>query len=516
MKTIKLLSIIFLVYVYGLSSAQVMFQKTYGGNTADGSRSVFRTIDNGYIMIGHTLSFGVGNTAVYIIKTDLNGDTLWTKTIGGINYGDYGRTVTQTTDGGYIIAGTYGGGAYIFNDILLIKIDSNANLEWTKTYGGTESDHGYSVKLTLDGGYIVAGDTGSFGADSSDVYLIKTDSNGDTLWTKIYNSPSEDFAFDMQQTIDGGYIIGGAAGLDMYLLKTDTSGNIQWAKKIGGINKDYGYSVKQTTDGGYIFVGTTNSFLNGDDDIYLIKTDSYGDTLWTKSYGGSSQEVGTSVQQTFDNGYIVAGYTYSFGAGSHDVFLFKTDANGNLLWSKTYGGPYSDMGISVLQTSDQGYVIAGNTDSYSPGSYDVYLIKTDSNGNTSCNQGSPLTTVNSPATHVLNVIPNITTGAIVTVPVVIVGKGGTLKNPCALSINELPAEAPVDIYPNPFSTEITVNQTSSTGEFILMDITGKEVLRQKTVEGNTILSTLDLTPGLYVGCYTEKSKFSNIKLTKYR
>ena len=186
----------------------------------------------------------------------------------------------------------------------------------------------------------------------------------------------------VQQTSDGGFIIvasPGNGGSDVYLIKTDASGNEQWNKTFGGSSDDQGYSVQQTSDGGFIVAGTTASFGAGSHDVYLIKTDASGNEQWNKTFGGSSDDQGYSVQQTSDGGFIVAGYTRSFGAGGMYVYLIKTDASGNEMWSKTYGSSGTEMGSSVQQTSDGGFIISGRTDLVSHD--DVYMVKTDSSGN---------------------------------------------------------------------------------------------------------------------------------------
>ena len=203
-----------------------------------------------------------------------------------------------------------------------------------KTYGGTDDDGAYSVQQTSDGGYIVAGHTNSFGAGGDDIFLIKTDANGNIIWAKTYGGTDYDWAHSVQQTSDGGYIVAGVTFSfgtgysDAFLVKTDANGNIVWAKTYMGTYSDYAYSVQQTSDGGYIVAGHTNSFGAGYD-AFLVKTDANGNIQWAKTYGRTGWDEAYSVQQTSDGGYILAGFTYSFDADD-DIFLIKTDANGNI------------------------------------------------------------------------------------------------------------------------------------------------------------------------------------------
>ena len=375
---ILLLTLVFGVQVF----SQQRWERNYGGTGDDEGQSVQQTSDGGYIVAGWTNSFGAGYN-VYLIKTDASGDTLWTRLYGGGTLGDHGFSVMQTSDGGYIVAGVTDSWGY-GSQFYLVKTNASGDTLWTRSYGGgTENDIARSVQQTSDGGYIIAGYSAG---NVRKVHLIKTNASGDTLWARTYGEASFNYVYSVRQTSDGGYIIAGSTDLnsgplDVYLIKTNASGDTLWTRTYGGTNADGGSSVQQTSDGGYIVAGFTTSFgdtVNGD--VYLIKTNVSGDTLWTRTYGGASYDFGYSVQQTSDGGYIITGVTCSYGDTSGDVYLIKTNTSGDTLWTRTYGGTSADKGNSVQQTSDGGYIVAGYTNSFGDG-YQVYLIKTDANGN---------------------------------------------------------------------------------------------------------------------------------------
>ena len=269
--------------------------------------------------------------------------TTFERTYGGSSF-DASNSVQQTTDGGYIVVGTtssFGAGS---DDVYLIKTNSTGDALWTRTYGGASYDRGYSVQQTIDGGYIVSGHTYSFGVGPNNVYLIKTNSSGDTLWTRTYGGGTSIYrGFSVQQTPDSGYIVAGVYGLGrfsptyVYLMKTTSLGDTLWTRIYGSKYYQIGMAVKQTADSGYIVTGSSSD--DGCDyDVYLIKTNSTGDTLWTRTYGnGTSVDHGYSVQQTTDEGYIVAGTTYLCG-GYADLYLIKTNSYGDTLWTRIYGG----------------------------------------------------------------------------------------------------------------------------------------------------------------------------------
>jgi len=372
-----IITVAFVVLEIFTVNAQITFEKAFGGIGEDVGYYVVQTNDGGYIISGWTESFGSDSADVYLIKTDQNGNEVWAKTFGGIA-DDVSLAVQQTSEGGYILAGwtnSFGVGA----DVYLIKTDAGGNAAWTKTYGGTISDKGRSVQQTSDGGYIIAGET------FLDVYLIKTDASGIVDWEKTFGGILFDFGYDVQQTTDGGYIVTGytqetTGFYNVFLIKTDANGDSAWTKSYGGSNQDFGLAVDQTSDGGYIITGNTISFGAGAEDVYLIKTDANGDTLWTKTFGGPFSDVGYSVKQTTDGGYIIGGLTGSFGSGVYDVYLIKTDAGGSEEWSKTFGGAGNEQSYTVEQTDDGGYVLSGQTSSIGAGDADAYVIKTNNMG----------------------------------------------------------------------------------------------------------------------------------------
>jgi hypothetical protein len=345
---------------------QISFQKFYGNSSAnEWGYSAHQTNDGGYILLGN--NDGPGGIILY--KVNSFGDTVWTNNFSGIAC----YSVRQTTDNGYILFG-----------FKFIKTNSSGQLLWSKDVADIFGNYsaGYCVQQTTDGGYILSGEKMlNFG----DLAIAKTTRTGDTVWVKTFGGSGQDRGNFVRQTTDGGYISTGfyfdnVSSWDIFLVKTDSNGNELWSKKFGGSKNDVGYCVQQTTDGGYIIVGETNSLGNGKKDLYLIKTTSTGDTVWTKTFGGINDDYGRYVYQTNDGGFIITGGTESFVQGSNyypDVYLIKTDANGNLSWHKTFGiSNYGDGGSYVQQTTDGGFVVFGGGKHPT----DMFLIKTDFNG----------------------------------------------------------------------------------------------------------------------------------------
>ena len=505
--------IYFLLVFINSTFSQVTFQKTYGGTQDDYFYSVQQTTDGGYIMVGSTNSFGAGDYDVYLVKTDLNGDTLWTRTYGGAMY-DQGLWAQQTTDSGYIVIGStqsFGAGQEL---VYLIKTKANGDSSWTKTYKLGGSGSGLCVQQTSDGGYIL--DCIAYVGGEDLLFLIKTNSLGDTLWTKSYGMSVADFGGSIQQTTDSGYIVSGTRiyGNEAYLLKSDVSGNLIWKKSYPGGNGSHGFSVKQTADGGYIVIGSQNIIGPG---IYLVKTDSLGDTLWTKAYGGDSSESGFSIQLTSDSGYIIAGVTNSFGAGNNDTYLIKTNSTGDTLWTKTFGTADDERSNSVQQTIDGGYILAGGSYNFAVGNYDGYLIKTDANGNSGCYENGTATIVEVPTTAVT--IPSdtglLTLSTFVNSYSGITGSGGTIHTLCSNTvIKEFAAEGTINVYPNPAFDYFTIdiNADLFKANIEIRNILGEKIYSAQVKSGNEKINCKNFSSGIYIVSITNGKKIITKKL----
>ncbi|MCR4433185.1 MAG: InlB B-repeat-containing protein [Caldiserica bacterium] len=371
------------------SSGGPTWAKAFGGISSDFCYSVLKTSDEGYIVAGYTSSFGAGGNDVLLLKLDLLGNISWARTFGGAK-NDCATSLLKTADGGYIVAGytnSFGAGS---NDILVLKLDAQGNLVWGKTFGGSSNEEAYSISEGSNGedqGYIVAGYSYSY-STNYDFLVLKMDSNGNLNWAKTFGAGSIDMAKSVLKTTDGSYIVVGysyssSTGYDFLVLKLDIDGNLSWAKTFGGSSHEYAYSVYKTSDGGFVVAGNTSSFGVGNFDFLILRVDSAGNLSWAKAFGGSNYECASSVWETSDGGYIVAGYTTSFGATGYDFLVLRLDSNGTLSWAKVFGGVGDDQAFSVSQATDGGYVIAGATGSFGAGSNDFLVLKLDSNGDIS-------------------------------------------------------------------------------------------------------------------------------------
>lgn len=355
-----------------------LWEKEYGGPYNDDAKWIENVSTGGFILVGGTTTTDTTWGDVSMIRINPWGDTLWTKQYGGID-GESAEGVRETPDGGFIVAGltnSYGAGS---SDFYVLRTDSNGDTLWTRTYGGPDYDAAYGMDLAHGGGYVITGVHQDSGGDS-DIYLVRIDDNGDTLWTNTYGGSAVDWAMRVRRTSDGGYIMVGETRSfadpigDFYLVKVNSAGVLEWHQWYGGSSVDVGYDVCETSSGGYMAIGYTNSAGAGGADFFLVKTLADGDSIWTRTYGGTDYDTGMSITMATDYNYLIAGSTRSYGAGSMDAYVIKVGPSGDVIWDQTYGGADYDDGYSIQETPDEGVVICGRK--YVSGmTYQAYAVR---------------------------------------------------------------------------------------------------------------------------------------------
>ena len=391
----RVLGVLVVSWVLGSPSVEATWSRTYGGNGSEEARAVRQTSDGGYIVAGRTNSFGAGGSDMWVIKLDGGGNVQWERTYGGAG-NEIAHSVRQISGGGYIVAGetsSFGLGGL---EMWVLELDSSGNVQWEQTYGSVFGNEiAYSVREKPTGGYVVSGRTDAIMGVTlpPDVLVLDIDSLGNLQWQMVYGGIS-----DMQNealaaaltddngdgVADDGIIVAGfllpmlGTHPDIWVVKLDSVGTVQWERVFDSglplVNGDLAYSVEQTSDGGFVVAGEAPS---NNADFWIIKLDSMGNVLWQTSHGSASGDAAFGVQQTSDGGYITAGFTTVNG---NDAFLVKLDSNGILQWQKSYGGNLTDQARAIQQTADGGFVVAGFADSFGVGGRDLWVFKTDSNG----------------------------------------------------------------------------------------------------------------------------------------
>jgi hypothetical protein len=396
--------------VGSVEASSILWSQTYGGDQYDCETSLVATFDGGYAIGGYTYSFGSGNGDFWLVKVDAVGDMQWNNTYGDEQHQEEAFALVTTSDGGYVLAGltsllvmsTVSEDDIPFciplpqpklvpepSDVWLVKTDASGNMEWNKTYGGQYIDRAFALIATSDGGYALAGETNAR-TGGIDSWLIKTDKNGNLQWDKTYGEYMERVEA-LVETSDGGYALAGYKYVtdqfyDFCLVKTDSLGNLEWTKTYDGPWYDVADDLVVASDGGFVLAGH-KTFDNTDSDYCLIKTDAAGNLEWTRTYDNNVTDVAKSVVGTSDGGYILAGGTREFVSTQDpdppksDCWLIKTDSFGNMEWNQIYGGTDTDSAGSVVETSDGGYTFAGSTWSFGAGNADFWLVRTNSYDN---------------------------------------------------------------------------------------------------------------------------------------
>ncbi len=514
MKTTFLIFCHFIISCSAIAQYSLDWQKSLGGNSSDNAYAIHLTNDGGYILAGFTLSNNNGDVSeahgggdIWVVKTNHGGTLEWQVVLGGSST-EIGYSIKQTSEGGYIVAGNTNSndgdisGQHGETDCWVVKLSNFGSIEWQKALGGSNRDEAHCIEQTSDGGYILAGFSLSNDGDVSanygyfDGWFVKLDKTGSIEWEKSYGGNSgSDKIYSIQQTNDGGYIAvgetnstdgefsGNHGGGDIWIIKLSTLGETQWQKTIGGSGIEAGRSICQTFDGGYIVTGVTGSGNSGDVtgnhggfDNWVVKLNDIGEIEWQKTYGGSKHDYGQDIFQTGDNGYFVAGTTQSIDGdvqnndGSQDFWVIKIDSLGDIQWENCFGGTNTEWANAMAAATDGGIAVAGY--SYSNdgdvsgnhGGQDFWIVK--------------LSPENTSATHT--------------------------------------PQAPLSIHPNPAHTAATLQipTAESTLQVTICDLLGRALSRQ-TVPNGGQADVSGLPSGLYlVSAATESGQVYVGKLCK--
>lgn len=367
------------------------WSQTFGGASHDCGYGVLQTENGGFMIVGSTQSHGAGMQDTWLIEAGMDGTESWNLTFGG-EKNECGQAIILDGDFGYMVADntcSFSNGVY---DGAMLGVYDSGTERLIRNFGGEQEDYVFDVIRTADDAYVLAGKSKSFGNGDSDFWIIKMDAEGNETWSKTFGGLEDDVCYSLQQTTDGGLILLGSTASsgqgkeDVWLIKTDSDGEEEWSKTFGGAESDIGYSVQQTEDGGYIIAGMIASYGEGVQDVWLIKTDAQGEEEWNHTFGGTANDLAKSVHQTSDGGFAIGATTESKGAGGKDVWLVKTDGQGNMEWDNTFGGEADDFAEALCLASDGGFILTGGTYSFGAGDCDVWLIKTDPNGLTSIDE----------------------------------------------------------------------------------------------------------------------------------
>ncbi|MEX0967439.1 MAG: T9SS type A sorting domain-containing protein [Bacteroidia bacterium] len=567
-------------------SQNILWEKNYGGSSSENIKFIQQTPDGGYIAAGESASNDIdvsrnyGSNDYWVVKLDSSLTIEWEQNYGGSN-NDIVGSLTQSSDGGYVIAGESRSsshdvsGNFGFSDYWVIKIDSSGSIQWEQNYGGSFFDHAADIQLTNDGGYVVAGNSRSSSDDVSnnygnrDYWVVKLDSVGGIDWEQNYGGSGEDHAESIIQAIDGGYVVAGWTSssdtnvsanygqTDYWIAKLDSSGNLEWEQNYGGSQSEIAYEIRQTMDGGYIMAGHSISSDNdvsgnhGNFDYWVVKISDSGIIEWEQNYGGFDIDNLHSVAQSADGGYILAGRSssnsndVSGNYGGSDIWIVKLDDAGSIQWEKNYGGSDDDEAYSIQQTIEGNYIVAGRSRSDdfdvsgNNGTRDiwVFILEDTTTGctiDTSVSQNNNMLTANaSGATYQwvdceLDYNPitgennqSFTAPANGEYAVIITDSTCTDTSACftitGVGIEDGANSLGITVYPNPTEGKITVDHNAEQGQV---------EIRITNSLGQVVSENIFVSPGIYdielagqSGIYfihisNEKSERTTIKVFK--
>ncbi|NQX99351.1 MAG: hypothetical protein HRT73_15955, partial [Flavobacteriales bacterium] len=390
--------------------AAITFQKVYGGTGNERAHSIQPTVDGGYIVAGETTSFGAGGKDWFVMKIDVIGIEQWTKTYGSTSTDDGNSiTIKQTSDLGFIVSGyTHSFGAGSFYDSYLLKLDVSGSVQWEKRLTGSSWDMFRDVIELSNGDFLCTGTAITNTNGNADAHVVKISSTGNLIWVKNIGTTAREHSESIVELFNSDFIFSGGTNLtdvggafaNGYLVRTDSDGVVLWGKEYGLVGfRDAFNETILLNDGNILNIGWTASYGAGNNDVWLLKTDTNGTAIWSKTYGGVNDDIGVNVREKSNGELVISAFTGSFG-GSNELLLINTDGLGNVIWSKKYGGTSNDeldfWGKPMSLNSSDEIILVGGTNSFGSGNEDVYIVKTNSCGESFCNEQDVIVNVSSP------------------------------------------------------------------------------------------------------------------------
>jgi len=500
-------SIFSILLLHPIAFAQNPFIKTFCDTTNSNSgQSILLTLDSGIIIVGSK------DTCALLIKTDRNGDTLWTSYFNG-GVWTMGTSVVETSDSGYMVFGSIRNNGQGYSDAYLAKLDNSGHFMWSKSlsrYSIGDYSIGNSIIQAVDSGYVLTGRTTN--SSGFDIFLAKVDDNGSLVWSKRLgdaNNSSECSA--LCKTFDGGYALTGLiynASTHIgsaLLIKTNGYGDTLWVKhfQVPGWPGYFMYSIVQDFDSGYVLAGNINaSGPGGALDLSIMKTDSQGNLLWAKRYGGANSDRAYSIKQTSDSMFVIVGMSNSFGSGDWDIYMLKINGSGDTLFTKRIGNALDEMGYSLVKMSDQSLLITGLIGRAVQGKCKVLLVKTDSSGTSGCLESRTSTTVSPlfPVT-ISNSLPISFYGVLSNTTSHFYSGISTATFCSNVGLQEMArSETKIQVFPNPARNLITFRSYNFPKHPVveIYDVYGKLLLTESFLGNDAIVDLTALANGLYV------------------
>lgn len=505
------------VLLFQLLSAQMMFERTLSDSVSMSAQSAVPLPDGGYIACGATRGQTHYNAA--LIRLDSAGNIIWSKTYS--SFVDlFGMDVQPVSTGGYILLiQRQQTTAY---EAQVVRTDTAGNVLWQQSYGGPGDEEVKEITETSDGGFLISIQSNSYGFFTG-ATLIKTDNVGAVLWRKSYRGHLGAVGCSAKEVPAGGYvftarIIDTTMGIanDIMVVRVDVNGNVIWSTTFGGPDSDEPYDIEVTSDNGCIVGGRLYNYGPGNTDVFLSRLDSAGNLLWTKTYGGPGFELTYDIDITSDGGVIVGGWTSSFSSNTNDYYIIRTDPNGDTLWTgiMNHGTNNGHFMWNIAETSDGGFMCSGEAYLNANARYIFYLVKTNSAGYSGCNKTGTPTTVTDVVLP-LTAWPVYTNSGNALFSTAITVGNCTLSDStyCTnVGITELTAPPNnISVYPCPATTSFTVQSDEylNDAEITIRNATGQIVKKYSGLNGNTtILDCSDLASGIYFLSLTDHTGVS--------